>query len=255
MSREKLQISENNLSTLGSRLRAFRKAKGLTLIEVAEKLDIAHSTLSALENDVSLPSAETLMSLYRNYGISYNWLLEGDGEPLTISEAKSVEYGLPTPPSPELRLITRDEAEKESFHRIERVENYVPIKLLADRVAGGDPREINENDIESYTVIYESWVKPGGVYSSIRIKGDSMAPVLREGDIVTINHTRTDPAELRGKIVAVRIPDEGITIKYLNEMPDVWVLEPENRLAQTIYADKKKSKIIGVVEWAWRRFE
>jgi len=33
------------------------------------------------------------------------------------------------------------------------------------------------------------------------------------------------------------------------------LLEMTNRRHQTIYADKKKSKIIGVVEWAWRRFE
>ncbi len=151
--------------------------------------------------------------------------------------------------------MTRDEAEKEAFRRIERVENYRPIKLLADRVAGGDPREVDENDIESYTVIYESWVKKTGVYSSVRMKGDSMAPVLREGDIITINHARTNSERLRGKIVAVRIPGEGVTIKYLNEDSLHFILEPANPLAQTIYVDKDKAKIIGVVEWAWRKFD
>lgn len=207
-----------------------------------------------------MPPVDIIATICYRLNISEKWLLYGRGSKnrdsiISIGEESIDEYGKHKKDTSVMLLVTRDEAEKESFRKIERVENYVPIKLLSDQVAGGDPREVNENDIESFTVIYESWVKKTGIYSSIRVKGDSMSPVLNDGDIISINHARTDPIELHGKIVVASIPFHGVTVKYLNEMPDCWVLEPANPLSHIIYADKSQSKIIGAVEWAWRKFE
>lgn len=218
------------------------------------------SALSSLENNINLPSADTLISLKRNFDISSDWLLYGEGEmpgEISMIAEPGPDHAYkrwPQEPA-DIRIIAHDQAEMEGLLSRERLDNYVPIRLLADRAAGGDPREVNENDIEGYTVIYASWVKPGAVYSSLRMRGDSMTPVLNPGDIVGVNHSRKDPAEIRGKIALVEIPNEGITVKYLNLMGDHLVLTPANPLAQTSYPRLSESRIIGAVEWAWRKFE
>lgn len=72
---------------IGDRLKAFRKARKLNLVPFSDLLGITHSSLSALENNKSKPSAETIENICRNTDINIYWLLTGEGE-MTRSEAK-----------------------------------------------------------------------------------------------------------------------------------------------------------------------
>ncbi|CAO3372181.1 helix-turn-helix domain-containing protein [Azospirillum argentinense] len=53
----------------GLRLRAIRKARGLTQEQFAELLDRTTEAVSNMERGVSLPSVETLIRLSENLGI------------------------------------------------------------------------------------------------------------------------------------------------------------------------------------------
>gem|GEM_PF-1885241 len=65
---------------LGSRLRQWRKAEELTLMQLAKKLRIGVTTLSEIETDKSFPSAHTLGRLHirTNLNIFYLMFNEGD---------------------------------------------------------------------------------------------------------------------------------------------------------------------------------
>ncbi len=65
---------------MGDRLKEWRKEDKLTLEQLAKKLGIGITTLSEIETNKSLPSAETLASLHKrtNFNILYLMFREGD---------------------------------------------------------------------------------------------------------------------------------------------------------------------------------
>lgn len=64
---------------LGSRLRQWRKTLPLKSYELAKLIHISQGSLSDIENNKSLPSADTLAKLYVYTNINLIWLLLGKG--------------------------------------------------------------------------------------------------------------------------------------------------------------------------------
>jgi len=62
---------------LGNRLRQWRKRKGLKLKELSAVLGVSQGSLSDIENEKSLPSADTLLSIEMNTDLCILYLLSG----------------------------------------------------------------------------------------------------------------------------------------------------------------------------------
>lgn len=63
----------------GDRLRTYRKAKRMTLKQLAKRLGIQHGAISQLETNKTNPSAKTLESYCKHTDINVEWLLTGEG--------------------------------------------------------------------------------------------------------------------------------------------------------------------------------
>jgi transcriptional regulator with XRE-family HTH domain len=74
---------------LGDRLRRWRKSIPMKSFELAKLIQISQGSLSDIENNKSLPSADTLAKLYLKTDINIIWLLVGVG-PMA---RKSPEHG------------------------------------------------------------------------------------------------------------------------------------------------------------------
>ncbi|MEA0563316.1 helix-turn-helix domain-containing protein [Lysinibacillus irui] len=79
------------MSTLGDRLRIARQKSGLRQTQVKERTNINNKTLSGYENNVSEPDMNTLTVLTELYGVSYEWLLTGEGE-MTVNTTKKSSH-------------------------------------------------------------------------------------------------------------------------------------------------------------------
>jgi transcriptional regulator with XRE-family HTH domain len=64
---------------IGTRIREYRKKKGLKLIELAKIIGISHGSLSDIETEKTDPSTETVLKFVRNTDINLAWLFTGDG--------------------------------------------------------------------------------------------------------------------------------------------------------------------------------
>ena len=64
---------------LESRLRQWRKALPLKSFELAKLIRISQGSLSDIENNKSLPSADTIAKLYQHTDLNIIWLLTGRG--------------------------------------------------------------------------------------------------------------------------------------------------------------------------------
>jgi len=74
---------------LGSRIRQWRKTLPLKSYELAKLISISQGSLSDIENNKSLPSADTLAKLYQYTNINIAWLLTGQG-PMKKGEGETV---------------------------------------------------------------------------------------------------------------------------------------------------------------------
>ena len=80
--------------TIGNRIQKFRKEKGLTQEELAEKLGVSAQAVSKWENDASCPDISLLPQLCRILGITTDELLSGKTETVTLvpaSQRKGLE--------------------------------------------------------------------------------------------------------------------------------------------------------------------
>lgn len=66
------------METIGDRIKYARKKKGLTQTDIKEKTGISSGNLSDIENNKSFPSAQALISLKRELGVTIDWILTGE---------------------------------------------------------------------------------------------------------------------------------------------------------------------------------
>ncbi|MBQ8040324.1 MAG: helix-turn-helix transcriptional regulator [Lachnospiraceae bacterium] len=68
------------METIGQRLKAWRKEKGLTMTEISEKTGLSTGGLSAYERDEKLIGSKPLIALWSEFDLDIAWLLTGKRE-------------------------------------------------------------------------------------------------------------------------------------------------------------------------------
>lgn len=73
------EIYPGTAKFLGDRIRQWRKSIPLKSYELASLIKVSQGSLSDIENNKSLPSADTLAKLYQFTELNIIWLLTGKG--------------------------------------------------------------------------------------------------------------------------------------------------------------------------------
>ena len=110
------------------------------------------------------------------------------------------------------------------------------------RVAAGIPIEAVENIID-YEEIPAGW---SGEYAALKVKGDSMAPRIMEGDVLIVKIQ--DDAE-SGDVVVAIVNGEDATVKKLIKQGDGIVLQPLNPAYEPMYFSRANVETIPVKIW------
>jgi len=66
--------------TMGKRIASLRKEKGMTQLELAEKMGVTDKAVSKWERDLSLPDINAIPKLAELFGISVDELMQGETE-------------------------------------------------------------------------------------------------------------------------------------------------------------------------------
>lgn len=195
--------------SLGQRIRELRKARGLTLQQVADVFGITRASVSGWESDDTRPDQDKLPALARKLGTTVEHLLTGKRPDAADSDA-NVE------PGPDLR-------------------GHVP---LISWVQAGNWEAVVDNFSPGDA---EDWMpcprKYGPQTFALRVRGVSMEPKYQDGDIIFVD---PDAQAEHGKNVVVRLDDEHeATFKQL-------VVEGGQKFLRAINPDWPGPKLIPI---------
>jgi len=116
---------------------------------------------------------------------------------------------------------------------------HIPVY---DRVAAGIPIEALENIVD-YEEIPESWP---GEYAAVRVKGDSMAPRIQDGDVIIV---RIQSDASSGDIVVALVNGKDATVKKLIKHDNGIVLQPFNPAYESMFFSSDQANRIPVTIW------
>lgn len=182
--------------TLGERLRHLRKSHGLTLQGVGSWFGITRASVSGWESDRARPDPEKLPLLAKKLGVSVEYLITGKGQGDLASS--NVE------PGPEIKGLVP-------------VISWVQAGDFCEAVDLLPPGEAEE------------WISCPVSHSphtyALRVRGASMEPRFREGEIVIV-----DPkigADNGRFVIAKKTGANEVTLKKL-------VIEGDDRYLQAV---------------------
>lgn len=169
------------------RLKELRTAHGLRQIDFAKEMGILQSTLSSWENGRYEPDNEMLVKMANYFNVSVGYLLGREDEVIPKSTGGVV------------------------------------IPVLGD-VAAGIPIEAVENIVDYEEI--DTALASTGDFFALRIKGSSMEPRIREGDVVIVRKQNTADT---GDTAIILVNGDSATCKRVKKEDDgsLWLI-PNN---------------------------
>ena len=207
---------------VGERIKYFREAKNMTLMELAEQMDMYYQNLSRYETGDRKTNNEILFRLSQLFNVSINDFFppveNGDFDNITIG-------------------------------------SFIRTPVLG-YIKAGIPMEAQE-DILGYIDIPESMFAGGRDYFGLRISGNSMSPEYRDGEIVIFEKTN-DIQACNGEDCAVMVNCTECTFKQFKYDKNGVTLIPYNLTDFEIKhytpeeAESLPISIVGIAVGAWR---
>lgn len=211
-------------AAIAARIRELRKSLGKNQGEFGRMLGVSQSAVSNWEIGTDVPAPRILAALAE---MTADIALRS--ELLDRAGFKEVKAAVP-----------------------QQREDLRSIPLLSDPAAAGTNRVIDEREIEKHLLLPREWFHRGGELFALKIKGDSMAPIIDDGYIVIVDTGQRDPKKLLNRMVAARDGD-GVTIKWLRRDVGVYLLLPQNispRHQVRVLSSDAGHGIVGeVVKW------
>lgn len=166
--------------SFGAKLKACRKELSLSQKEFGQKIGVAESTVSLYESNKRFPDADTLKIISSLLGVSIDYLL-GNSQTMTTGK-KTSQQGFRIP--------------------------------VLGRVVAGIPIEAVEEILDYEEITPE--LAATGEFFALQVKGDSMEPTLRDGDVVIV---KKQPTVDSGDIAIVLVNGNDATVKEIKESP------------------------------------
>ena len=205
------------------RLRDIRKQQNITIKELAEKINVAESTVSLYETQKRQPSLDILRTIADTLDTTTDNLLGRESsnvEPVNINK------------------------------------NLVKIPIYGKIPAGVPMEMVDESYVDDYIEMDSKQLRGSSTYFGLKVKGNSMFPEFRNGDIVIF---RQQSHCENGDFCAVSINHTECTFKKVLKKESGITLMPLNPDYDPMFFTKKEIinlpiTILGVVKEVRRSY-
>ncbi len=214
------------------RIKELMKSMGLKQIAFAERIGMDASNFSKHMKG-KLPLGDTLLNkVVVELGVSKEWLLTGEGD-MWQSAARNSQLPTVTVPVGELDMTGAAIGGARVYD--------------LDVTAGGMTRERMFADEQVIGTINMPAIHPDCCI--VRVSGDSMAPVIGNGDLIAIREVRNPNLIFWGQIYVVLLDDYRM-VKYIRRHPDSSqvILRSENSNYDDIEVAKSDIRDLFLVE-------
>lgn len=205
---------------VGNKIKQLRKTKGITQKQLAEKLGLAPTAISAWERNANKPMMDSLSLMSEIFEVPVSEFYEGYNEAETklnsiMKEAKNTYY------------ISR---------------KTISIPILGS-ISCGEPLLAEEN-VKEYRQVSVDLLPAGNLFY-LEANGDSMQPSIPNGSLVLI---REQPEVENGQVAAVLVNgNEEATLKRVRIQNGNIILYPDNSNYEPIFVTKENPvKILGL---------
>ena len=152
-------------------------------------------------------------------------------------------------------IINFEIARAGAAHKKSKIPRLVAVPLLKGVAAsygekGDNPSALHDAPTESMIAAPSEWCPNPSTTTCLRVRGNSMAPLIFDGFILAVDSSQHERSKLHGKIVIAWHKDMGLTVSRLKRYGSTEVLEPENRDYESIVlGGKQKWNILAKVLW------
>jgi SOS-response transcriptional repressor LexA len=236
-----------------SMISRLRKRLGMSQTSFGKEIHASAMGVSRWERGAQEPPSHSYIELGNLAGDPDCWFFWGRAglrsEDL-MRVLPKLRKGFPQPKLQNFQIVHAGASSKKPG-----VSQLVAIPLLKIVAAtngdkGDNMPALQEAPIESIIAAPKEWCpNPTSTYS-LRVRGNSMNPLIYDNYILVVDSSQINRAKLDGKIVIAWHRDVGLTVSRYRRYDHTEVLHPENRDFPSITLDRKNNwKIIATVLW------
>ncbi|MFS7402187.1 helix-turn-helix domain-containing protein [Carnobacterium maltaromaticum] len=236
-----------NKEIFGERLKLIRLEKKLSLEELGKIIGVSKTTLSKYERAMREPKITIINDLAAYFEVPVEWLIGYDENKYT--NITSI-YNELEPPRQEVvykfaERQLQEQNKKPKVVHLPIIEDDEEIEILSGHESAAGFAILGDDSNMTSTVMKASKV-PNGADEVVVIKGNSMEPLIMDGEQVFIRH---QPSVENGEIAIVAILDDGITCKkvYYDDAEGTVTLESVNDDYEDMVFPVEDIRIIGKV--------
>lgn len=217
---------------------------------IAAKIGMSIPGFMRIFNDGFIPKSDGLIKIHEVTGCDLTWLLTGKGKPF-------FEYSAEKPASSDANLTSDNSniALEEPINIDEFV--FIPRYDIQAAARNGKYNYRNEEKNLFHLAFRKYWIDNfirtnAQNLSVTSVKGDSMAGILNDGDIILVNHAQNTPDD---GLYVLRV-GESILVKRTQVLPEGKLFVTSTNEAYkplTLNLKTEDVAIIGKVEWFGRR--
>lgn len=231
----------------------LRERLGINQAELARRMECSAMTISRWERGLLQPSAEHFIQLGNLGDKSEAWFFwEMAGiQPAKMVQALGGSRAKKNLETPRLE-VARAGAASVTAPKTSQVIGLPLLKAVVGAHGVPGDRRSSLRTIPASEIIGapSSWCPNPGYTSLLRVKGESMEPLIRNGDILAVDSYQVERPELHGKVVIASSEEKGLCVSRLHRYDMLDVLEAENRQYEPVILNKASGwRIVGKVLW------
>jgi SOS-response transcriptional repressor LexA len=242
----------NSLPEWATQITALREHLTINQAELARRMECSAMTISRWERGLLQPSAEHFIQLGNLGDKSEAWFFwEKAGiQPAKMAHALGGRSRKKPTDTPGLELVRSGPVASLD----QKLPQVIGVPLLKGVVgahgADGDHRSLRTMPVAEMVGVPASWCPNPAYTSLLRVKGHSMEPLIRQGDLIAVDSYQTERAKLYGKIVITSSHCYGLTLSRLRRYDTLEMLEAENRDHDSIVLSKSGGwRIVAKALW------
>ena len=224
---------------VGEQIKKFRERRNMTQDDLAERLGTTRQSISRYEIGERKANQDILFALSDIFGVAVN-----DFFPAVKEGISAIYNQLEPPRQKKFYNFAEEQLEEQQKENVLEFPNKEKIPTVHNSASAANPTELAYGD----TVVEEEEFErvPNNADFAVPIIGDSMEPVIRNGQFVFV---KEQPDVEDGEIAIVELDGDGVTCKeiYKDYENQTIILRSINDLYEDRIVSPEQIRIIGKV--------